>query len=240
MKNVLLILFGSTAFLFGQGTPQEQSRVSTMNELMKSNTSSLMMYYKPNELDIKGSRYFHNEYVKGELWFMNDKYASDEYVYKFDEVENTVQVKGNDGQEILVDATKIKGCRMIINGKSVFYFGADVPTDYDKRRLFQLLYNSENYRVIKLPQKKLIPTHKVFHNDDMQFQYNIEHRYFIKTVDGQYAEFKLTKKGILKIFPDRKVFLEKLFETEPYKERMTESLFVELLTKVEIKDTIKY
>lgn len=213
--------------------PREQSRVNNMNELMRSNTSSLMLYYEPSELDIKGSRFYHKDYTDGELWFVNGEYIGKEYQYRFDEQQKTVQVKDKNGEETLVDPTKINGCRLKIDGKSVLYFRASLPVDINKKHLFQLLYNSDKYNVIKLPSKKLIPKTKMFHNDEQQYEYINEHRYFIKKGDGEFQEFKLKKKEIIKVFPEKKRILEKLFETKPYDERLSESLLAQLLVQLE-------
>ena len=60
MKKTLFMLLIFQTSLFAQTSTvlQEQSRVNAMNEIMKQNTSSQMLYYKPSEVDIKGSKYY--------------------------------------------------------------------------------------------------------------------------------------------------------------------------------------
>ncbi len=241
MKNTLLIFAILPTVLFGQkaSTPtsatvlQEQSRVNAMNEIMKNNTSSQMLYYKPNELDIKGSKYFYDDYVEGEVWFINGQYASTEYVYKFDETQNSVQIKDKKGEELLVDASTINGCKLIINGKAVIYFKAQVPGDPSQKKLFQLVYYSDNYKVIKMPAKRLIPKTKIFHDDAQQYEYLNEHTFYVKKGDGRYEELKLKKKGVMEAFPEKKAVLTKLFETPAYKERLNEALLAGLLVEID-------
>ncbi len=236
MKKCILLFLTFPNFLFGQAANvvQQQSRVNAMNDLMRQNTSSLSLYYNGSEIDIKGSKYFYDAYVDGELWFIDGKYASKEYVYKFDESENSVQTMDKKGEEILVDAEKINGCKLTIEGKAVYYFRAEVPGELNKKRLFQLLYNSDKYNVIKLASKRLVPKTKIFHDDAVQYEYLIEHRYFLKKSAQTYQEVKLKKKDLLKAFPEKQAILKRLFETPQYKERLTELSFVNLLTELEL------
>lgn len=235
MKKYLFLFAILPVFSYGQTStiPLEQSRINAMNELMKSNTSSLMLYYKGSEVDIKGSKYFFDEYVDGELWFINGEYISKEYVYKFDESENSVQIKDKKGQEILIDKEKINGCRLKIGDKSVVYFRSALPNELNNKQLFQLFFNGNMYQVIKLPAKRLVPKTKIFHNDELQYEYLNEHRYFMKKGDKNLTEIKLKKKDLLKAFPEKKATLNRLFDTPQYKDRLTEKAFAEILVELD-------
>ena len=235
MKRTLFILIIFQTSLIAQTSTvlQEQSRVNAMNEIMKQNTSSQMLYYKPSEVDIKGSKYYLDTYSTGEVWFMNGDYISTGYLFKFDEEANSVQIKDKNGQEILADATKINGCRLNIEGKTVLYFKSPVPGDPNNRQLFQLMYNSDNCKVIKLPSKKLITKTKMFHDDAAQQEYFAQHTYFIKKGDKKYEEIKLKKKSLLEVFSEKKVLLTQLFDTPQYKDRLTEASLANILMELE-------
>ena len=235
MKKTLFILIIVQSSLFAQTSTvlQEQSRVNAMNEVLKQNTSSQMLYYKPSEVDIKGSKYYLDAYSTGELWFMNGDYISTGYLFKFDEVANSVQIKDKNGEEILADASKINGCRLNIEGKAVLYFKSPVPGDPNNRQLFQLIYNSDNCKVIKLPSKKLITRTKMFHDDAAQQEYFAQHTYFIKKGDKKYEEIKLKKKALLEVFPEKKAILNQLFDTPQYKDRLTEASLANILMELD-------
>ena len=236
MKKAILFFFFMPQMLFWQSTPVvQQARVNTMNQLMQNNTSSLMLYYQPSEADINGSKYFHNDYGTGELWYLNGDSVSTGYLFKFDESENSVQFKDKEGQEILADVTKILGCKLNIDRKTVLYFKLEVPDAPNVRRMFQLVYNSSNYQVIKLPSKKLITKTKIFHDDLLQYEYIAQHRYFLKKGNGQFEEIKLKKKGLLAAFPDKKVVLTRLLETPPYKDGLNEAKLAAILTELDKK-----
>jgi hypothetical protein len=234
-KNAIFFLFLLPQILLGQTTSveQQQSRVNNMNKLMEGNTSSLMLYYKPNEVGINGSKFFNEEYAPGVLWFLNGDSASTGYVFKFDETENSVQFKGRDGQEILADPNKITGCKLNIDGKSVIYFKTEVPDNLSVRRMFQLIYSSETYQVIKLPAKKLITKPKIFHDDPERIEYVEQHRYFLKKGNGEFKEFKLKKKELLAAFPAKKALITRLLETPQYKRGLTEGGLAEILMELD-------
>ena len=236
MKKAILFFFFMPQMLFGQSTPVvQQARVNTMNQLMQNNTSSLMLYYQPSEADINGSKFFHNDYVTGELWFLNGDSVSTGYLFKFDESENSVQFKDKDGQEILADVTKILGCKLNIEGKAVLYFKLDVPDAPNVRRMFQLVYNSNTYQVIKLPSKKLITKTKIFHDDPLQYEYIAQHRYFLKKGNGEFEEIKLKKKGLLAAFPDKKALITRLLATPQYKDGLNEAKLAAILAELDKK-----
>ena len=235
MKKTLFILIVFQTSLFSQTSTvlQEQSRVNAMNEILKQNTSSQMLYYKPSEVDIKGSKYYLDAYCTGEVWFLNGEHISTGYQFKFDEVANSVQIKDKNGEEMLADAEKINGCRLNIEDKTVLYFKTQVPGEPNKRQLFQLLFNGETYKAIKLPSKKLITKNKIFHDDPVEYEYINQHQYFVKKGDGRYVEIKLKKKALLEAFPEKKAILTRLFETTQYKDRLNEAALANILMELE-------
>ena len=237
MKKAILFLLLLPTIFFGQTSTilQEQARVNTMNQLMQNNTSSLMLYYKPSEADINGSRYFYKDYATGELWFMNGDSVSKGYLFKFDESENSVQFKDKDGQEILADVTKLMGCRLDIDGKIVLYLKMEVPNEPNVRRMFQLLYSSDGHQVIKLPSKKLITKTKIFHDDPVAYEYIVQHRYFLKKGNGKFEEMKLKKKGLLAAFPEKKARIARLLEAPQYKDGLDEAGLAAILTELDKK-----
>lgn len=237
MKKAIVFLLFMPKILFGQTSTvtQEQSRVNNMNQLMQDNRSGLMLYYKPSETDINGSKYFYNDYASGSLWFMNGDSVSKGYLFKFDESENSVQFKDKDGQEILADVTKISGCKLNIDGKIVLYLKMEVPDELNVRRMFQLLYNGDAYQVIKLPSKKLITKTKIFHDDPVAYEYIVQHRYFLKKENGKFEEMKLKKKGLLAAFPEKKARITRLLEAPQYKDGLNEAGLAAILADLDKK-----
>ena len=160
MKKIFLVLSLLPLFIYGQTTPTQQNRINAMNSVMDGNTSSQMLYYPPNDLNIKGSRYLYDKFVAGEVWFNDGQHIDSLFLYKFDEVENSVIIKDKEGKEVLLLAATIVTVKLNINDKSVFYLNMETPATLNKKKLYQLIYKSENYFVVMLPIKKLITSQK--------------------------------------------------------------------------------
>ena len=113
MKKAIMFLVGFPFYVLGQTTEatrvvsNEQSRVNAMNNVMQNNNSSQMLHYGGSELDVKGSKYFYDTYVQGEILLTNGQVIKEGYLFKFDEEENSVQIKDETGQETLVNAATI-------------------------------------------------------------------------------------------------------------------------------------
>jgi hypothetical protein len=214
----------------------EQSRLSAVNNIMSLNTSSQMMFYDANDMNVKGSRFFHENFVEGELWFTDGMHVSKEYLYRFDEVDNTVVLRDKNNNDVVLANQTISGCRMNINGKYVLYFRGETPNSNDKKKIYQLIYSSDNYRLIKLPVKKLMNQQKTFHDDKMAFEYKTAHRFYIKKKSGDYVEISLKKKDIMEALPEQQTTLNQLFEKPAYKGRLNEGSISALLTELEPKN----
>ena len=127
----------------------------------------------------------------------------------------------------------INGCRLKIGDKSVLYFRFALPDEPNNKQLFQIFFNGNIYQVIKLPAKRLVPKTKIFHNDELQYEYLNEHRFFMKKGDKKLIEIKLKKKDLLKAFPEKQATLNRLFDTPQYKDRLNENLFAEILMAID-------
>ena len=235
MKKLFFVFSLLPLFIYAQTTPMQQNRINAMNSIMSNNTSSQMLYYPPNDLNIKGSRYLYDKFVAGEVWFNDGLHIDSLFLYKFDEVENSVIIKDKEGKEVLLLAATIVSVKLVINDKSVFYLNMETPSTLNKKTLYQLIYKSDNYFVVMLPIKKLITSQKIFHDDEQSYEYTISHRYFLKKKDDDFTEIGLRQKDLMKALPEKSATLAVLFKKPNYKERMTAGLLAELLNEVEKK-----
>ena len=234
MKNLTFLLCLLHTLIFAQTTPSQQNRINSMNAIAQLNTSSQMLYYPPGDVNIKGSRFFYDEFVAGDVWFTDGQHIVSLFLYKFDEVENSVVVKDKKTEkEALLQSLTILSARLIIKGKSVIYLSDETPNMLNKKKLFQLIYNSENYRVIVLPSKKLITSQKIFHDDILSYEYSSSPRYYFKKKSNDYKEINLRKKDLLKVLPERSAILKVLFEKPAYKDGLTAGLLAALLNEME-------
>ena len=235
MKKLFFVFSLLPLFIYGQTTPNQQNRINAMNSIMDGNTSSQMLYYPPNDLNIKGSRYLYDKFVPGEVWFTDGQHTDSQFLYKFDEVESSVIIQDKEGKESLLLPETIATVKLDINGKSVYYLNMETPATLNKKKLYQLIYKSDNYCVVMLPIKKFITSQKIFHDDVQSYEYTTSHRYFLKKKDDDFTEIGLRKKDLIKALPEKAATLAVLFEKPNYKERMTAGLLAELLNEVEKK-----
>ena len=235
MKKFFFVFSLLPLFIYAQTTPMQQNRINAMNSIMSNNTSSQMLYYPPNDLSIKGSRYLYDKFVAGEVWFNDGQHIDSLFLYKFDEVEGSVIIQDKEGKEVLLLPATIVSVKLVINDKSVFYLNMETPSTLNKKKLYQLIYKSDNYFVVMLPIKKLITSQKIFHDDEQSYEYTISHRYFLKKKDDDFTEIGLRQKDLMKALPEKSATLAVLFKKPNYKERMTAGLLAELLNEVEKK-----
>jgi hypothetical protein len=100
-------LFFSTIFIYAQGGFNGRGYGNVSQ-------SYIMPNYDGLEVTTKGSRFFNNEdYVKGELQSPDSLYKND-FLYRYDQMAKTLQIKYPDGKEILVDPRDIVYFKLFI------------------------------------------------------------------------------------------------------------------------------
>jgi hypothetical protein len=168
------------------------------------------------------------------LWLTDNRHYKEGYLFKFDEVENSVQVKSPDGKELLLDKDEVVICQLFIFGSTVSYLGVELPNKENDYSIFQVLYLSDNYQVLKLPQKRIRKNPKnMSAGQGFEYdQYVPDYHYFLKKKDGLLTPFKPTKKGILTQFSEKKSSLEPLFKQSKYK-KLSDALLAELIMMVD-------
>ena len=193
------------------------------------------------ETKVVGTRFFKDEYTEGEIWLTGNRHHGNDVSYKFDEIENSVQVKYRDGREILLFNNDIIACKMTYGNENVIYFKAHVPGESDVHKLFQLIYYGKKYQLIKLPikseRKKSDNTNSSnsysLKGNENTVEYVNENRYFLKIGDAEFKEVKLKKSAFLKALSTEKNKLETLFDTPQYKGNLTDWSIAKVFEKME-------
>lgn len=189
-----------------------------------------------NSKRIKGSRFYDPEYQKGELWTSNGLHFKDELEYKFDEVENSVQIKTEDGKELVVDANLVDSFRLYLNDRTIYYYKAHVPDGKkDEEKIFQVVHVGKQVLLFKIASKtiKHYNYQGAFGDGRTVGEYVSHHHYYIKVGNKPLTRIKLNKKDITKkITLNRAILLDQLEYIEPFEE-ITEKKFIDILRKVE-------
>ena len=212
---------------FNQGAPfREQTLMQFPSAIDASNAKQ-----------IKGSRFYDPEYRKGELWTSNGLHCTDELEYKFDEVENSVQVKTKSGKELLLDANSIDSFRLYMDDTTtIYYYKAPVPEDRKREnKIFQVVYVGNKILLFKIPQKVLKNfNYKGSFGDGRTLgEYISRNQYFIKAGNKSLTSVKLNKKDLVNKIPFKKGELTELLEYVEFYEELTEKKVLEIIHKID-------
>ena len=210
--NALIVFLFWVSMLWCQSPSSVGNNVAQLNQM--TNSSGLIPHFSLRYDGIKGSKFFYEDYTEGEIWLSNDRHFGKEYTYKFDESENTVQIKIKEGKEISLLSHEIEVAKLFINGTTVTYFRAEVPNGGGERRLFQVLFVGKKYSLLKLPGKKLVKEERTggYNTGEIYHEYIETHRYFLQTGQKTAEEIKMTKRSLLKAMPQKKALLQEFFE----------------------------
>jgi hypothetical protein len=221
--------------IVAQNSPSVAVVQMQSNRLKEINSKSFdFPTFSLKETEIKGYRYFYDEYTEGELWLTDNRHYKEGYLFKFDEVENSVQVKSPDGKELLLDKDEVVICQLFIFGSTVSYLGVELPNKENDYTIFQVLYLSDNYQVLKLPQKRIRKNPKnMSAGQGFEYdQYVPDYHYFVKKKEGMLTAFKPNKKDVLAQFSEKKASLEPLLKQPKYK-KLSDALLAELISMVD-------
>lgn len=171
--------------------------------------------FNMSPIELKGSRYFNEEYAAGEIWMSRNRHYSTELKYRFDEYENSVQVKYRKGNELLLLPEEIEYFKLYNKTDTLLFFKMQLPGEKNVSKLFMVVYASPAYKLIKLPGKRYrYVNDKIPYGSGERYdEYIDEHRYFIKIGKSAFTEIKPTQKALMKAFPQKREILDRLFST---------------------------
>ncbi len=215
LNTVLItLLWASSLWCQSPAPASVENSVSRLNQVNNSSKTGLIPYFNLRYDGIKGSKFFYEDYTEGELWMSKERHYDKEYTYKFDESENTVQVKTKEGKEISLLSHEIEVVKLKIKGSTVTYLRAEVPGGAGEHRLFQVLFVGKKYSLLKLPGKKMVKEERTggYNTGEIYHEYIATHRYFLQTGQKTAVEIKMTKRSLLKAMPQKKSVLEAFFE----------------------------
>ncbi len=179
----------------------------------------------PNKSNVKGTRYFQEDYAQGEV-ITKDKYRyTTEMLYKFDEYKNAVQIKAlHNNKELMLFNNTIDTFKLFAGNRVITYIKAEVPDENDPNKLFQAIYLGANTKLIKLPRKKIVKVTNadVFSTGETYDQFESQDWYYLKINDKAFQKIKISKKSLFEILPDKRRLLSKLFDTPQYKGELTD------------------
>jgi hypothetical protein len=174
-----------------------------------------------NTSDLRGSRFTIDEFKEGELWMTENRHFTKEMTYRFDESENAIQVKYPDGKEIQLLSNEIYLLKIKTDSSTLYFFRAEMPGKIGTLKLFQAMYATDKFALMKLPVKYLetVKEAKPFSLLGENYsRYKASHRYFLKIGNKNFEELRLTKKSFAKHLEQYQAKTENLLRRAYFKE----------------------
>lgn len=241
MKNGYLIFCSILCLVFCFKTASAQTdsasnAIHLLNVRLANQGSSSMVYTYNDRYDgIEGNRFFYDDqYHTGELWMNENKHFTTEYKYKFDQLAGTVQVMGANGREILLEIRDVMIFKMFIDDKTITYARFVLPKTQEFA-LLQVIYYSQNMRLLRNTKKKLIrqETQGTYTESKVYDTVVNDYSYYFAEKEDPLTLFKPSKKGFIKAMPRKEKAIEKLLKTTAFKGDLTVSKLTELMQKLD-------
>jgi hypothetical protein len=101
-------------------------------------------------------------------------------------------------------------------------------------RFYQVLREGQIY-FIKLPVKKLIEAdYKAVYSPDRRYdEYSTYYKYYVKGSDGKFQQIQLSKKSLLRLFPDKKELINKIIKEKSYTNN--EEMVIDIIDKITLR-----
>jgi hypothetical protein len=225
---ILLVIISSS--LFAQGGDNQGVTKDNFNNFQTN-------LPKDNpDVNIRGSRYSTEEYMAGELVMKNGKRYSKELTYKFDEFFNNIQVKFANGKETVLFYNNVDSFRLFVGNKVINYVKAEVPTEPETNKFYQVIHAGTNYQLIKLPKKTVVnvDNRDAFGSGEQFKKFEAKDSYFLKKgKDKPFEKIKMTKKALLEALPAKKENINKLFDTAAFKGLLDDAKLLALFTAID-------
>jgi hypothetical protein len=161
------------------------------------------------------------------------------------QLETNIDLTGNlllfnypkTGKLMAVPSDKIEEVKINYEGKDMV-FRISRENDFEREikdgRFYQVLREGRIY-FIKLPIKKLIEAdYKAVYSPDRRFdEYTTYYKYYIMGPGGKFQQIQLTKKSLIKVFPERKELINKTIEEKSFTNN--EEMVLDIIDKITIR-----
>lgn len=191
---------------------------------------------------VKGSRYFYDDkYHEGTLTMTRKREFGREMLFRFDQLEGTVQMKYPDGREILVNQDEALNFNLFVENKSVVFVRMKTPRNTTGFSLVQVIYYSSTLKVVRDARKKLRRVEDIggYSHNQIYDTYDNDYHYFVQRGEEDVQEVKPTAKSFAKAMPDKAKKVESLFKAAKSKGELSVTKLAEIMRKLDEKAEVK-
>ncbi len=235
MKKITQLLALFIPFFTSAQIPSSTELHSQFDQIGRSQRPSTVPIFDSRYEGVKGSRFTIEDYLAGEIWLTDGRHYTTELRYRFDEIENSIQVQYADGKELLLFNNYVTKLHLFNKDSTIIYRKDIIEGEKDIHKLHQVLFEGKNYSLIKLPTRKVvrIDEKSALTIGRLYDQINPIYHYYFKTVNALFKEIKLKKKDIIKVLPSQKGFLEKHFNTPQYDKDLNEKMLIYMFQEMD-------
>ena len=191
---------------------------------------------------VKGNRYFYdNNFHEGSMTMTQKREFGKDLLFRFDQLEGSVQIKYPDGRELLMDQKDILVFNLFVENKSIYFIRMKTPTNPNTFTLVQVIYYSPTLMVVRDPRKKLKRIENVgaYSSNEIYDTYVNDYHYFVKRGEENIQEVRPTAKSFAKAMPDKANKIESLFKSAKSKGELSVSKLAEIMKKLDEKAEVK-
>ncbi len=251
---ILAIMAFGTPTVFGQVKDPEQAKIATTSAAAVAKSEGVQddeVVNKPtfqrfdNMLvpderyeGIKGNRYFYdNNFHEGALTMTRKRVFGKDYLFRYDQLEGTVQMKYPDGKEVLVDQKEVLDFSLFVENKSIIFIRMKTPLNPKVFSLVQVIYFSPTMKVVREPRKKLkrVENTGAYSSNTIYDTYENDYHYFMQRGEENLQEIKPSAKSIAKAMPDKATKVESYFKAAKSKGELSVSKLAEIMKKLDEK-----
>lgn len=226
----LLNIFSSTA----------QQIVNPVRNMSSLSTSDRFQYIDPYDIrniSLVGERYFFDSlYHPGEMKTKNQLYTT-ELMYRFDQLEGTLQVKLADGKQMLVAESDLVYCKLFIEKDTILFKPSSVPNG-KKRTVIQVIYDSPTMQLYRDSRKYISRVKSTsidgYGSSDTYDEIRKNYRYFFrKNQKGPFIEVKADSKSFINLMPEKRSQITQLFRAGQSKGGLNISKLTQIMTELD-------
>jgi hypothetical protein len=235
--NLILAFICGTVYL---ALAQDRPRDGRVNFLTSTDRFQYINPYDDRYINLRGTRYFFDSiYHPGELQTAKTLYTT-ELQYRFDQIERMVQVKTENGNELLLNEYDVVYLKMFIGDKVVYFIPAAVPNGR-KSTLLQVIYKSPTMQLLRDSRKFIfrVKSDNIdgYSSEEVYDEVRKDYRYYFNKGETlAFTHVKMDAKSFAKVMPDKKGQIAKLFKAGQAKDGLTITKLAAILKELDKKD----
>lgn len=177
--------------------------------------------------ELYNKRFFNDSlFREGELRTRKSLFTT-ELAYRFDQVEQTIEVKTESGKQVYLEAKDVVYCKLFFEDHTAVFMPITLPKQKDLT-LVQVIYKTPTLQLYRNIQKKIV-----------NFEPIKDYRYYLrKDNKGLLKEIEINEKSLINELPTKRSRIAQFFKGKK-KEDLTLSSLVHLMGQLDEKENVE-